>query len=378
MRVGFGVSPIRISPPVFLVGFGDRTKPAETVHDDLEARAIYLDDGSTKLVLIVCDLLGMSPGFVAPAREAVAHELDVPISNVLISCTHTHSGPSAMAGTEALGWPNPEGLADTIRSACVNAVALAVHAERETGLRYVRAPLPDGFSFNRRGLPYEEPTFNVLDATGDGGRIGTVANMSIHPVLLGPQWLEVATDWIGPFRTALETLRGGTAIQLTGSLGDINPTPPAGQPDDTYAPWASAEQTMTFGTALAEHVAEALDRAEPIEPTLSVIRHETHDIPVGMTPIAALLNEPILKVEFVEWAIGDVRLVSIPGEAFHLLGREIASARGDRVLLAGLSPAWHGYLPRPWGEGYEEGVSYGEEFVNAVRNVLTSTPERRA
>ncbi|MEX2393612.1 MAG: hypothetical protein WD826_03925, partial [Actinomycetota bacterium] len=126
--------------------------------------------------------------------------------------------------------------------------------------------------------------------------------------------------------------------------------------------------------ALAEHVAEALDRAEPIDPKLSIVRHETHDIGVGMTPIAALLNEPVLKVEFVDWAIGDVRLVSIPGEAFHLLGSEIASARNDRVLLAGISPAWHGYLPHPWGEGYEEGVSYGEEFVAAVRAVLTSAP----
>ncbi|MEX2393003.1 MAG: hypothetical protein WD826_00855, partial [Actinomycetota bacterium] len=68
MRVGFGVSPIRITPPVFLAGFGARTEPARSVHDDLEARAIYLDDGSTRLVLIVCDLLGMSPGFSGPAR----------------------------------------------------------------------------------------------------------------------------------------------------------------------------------------------------------------------------------------------------------------------------------------------------------------------
>ena len=66
--------------------------------------------------------------------------------------------------------------------------------------------------------------------------------------------------------------------------------------------------------------------------------------------------------------------MSIPGEAFHLLGREISSARGDRVLLAGISPAWHGYLPHPWGEGYEEGVSYGEEFVRVVREVLVRAP----
>src|SRR5687767_821800 len=112
MRAGFGVAPIEITPPVYLAGFGTRTEPAQSVHDELEARAIFLDDGATQLCLIVCDLLGMSPGFSAPARVAVAELLAVEASCVLISCTHTHSGPSAMAGTEALGWPNPDGLGD--------------------------------------------------------------------------------------------------------------------------------------------------------------------------------------------------------------------------------------------------------------------------
>jgi hypothetical protein len=374
MRAGFGVAPIRINPPVYLAGFGARTEPAQSVHDDLEARAIYLDDGTTKLCLIVCDLLGMSPGFSAPARTAVAELLGVEASCVLIACTHTHSGPSAMAGTEALGWPNPEGLANAIVHACVAAATSARDAAVDAALRYARVPLPDGFSFNRRGQAYDEPTFQVLDVVGADGRVGVLANMSIHPVLLGPEWLEVSTDWIGPFRSAIESNSGGTAIQLTGSLGDINPTPPGGPGDDTYEVWASAEQTATFGKTLAAHVVTAVNGAQPLDGTLDVVRAETHDIPVGVTPIAALLNEPVLNVEFVEWAIGDVRLVSMPGEAFHLLGREIASARGDRVLLAGISPAWHGYLPHPWGEGYEEGVSYGEEFVRTIREVLTSAP----
>jgi hypothetical protein len=81
-----------------------------------------------------------------------------------------------------------------------------------------------------------------------------------------------------------------------------------------------------------------------------------------------------MKVDFVEWDIGGVRLVSIPGEAFHLLGREISSARDDRVLLAGIAPAWHGYLPHPWSEGYEEGVSFGEDFARTVRERLTTKP----
>ena len=374
IKAGFGVATIDPTPPVFLAGFGARTQPANKIHDSLQARALCLDDGTTKLCLIVCDLLGMSPGFAQPARDGVAAALEIPRPNVMISCTHTHAGPSAMAGTEALGWPNPPGFGDVIRDGCIKAATQANSSYVEIELAYVRAPLPDGFAFNRRGGAYEAPTFNVLDVLGTGGRIGVVANLSIHPVLLGPDWLEVSTDWVGPFRAELEHLAGGTAIQLTGSLGDINPTPPEGKPEESYEPWASAEQTASYGRRLASVVARALDDEKLVDGDLRVVRHETITAPVGGTPISAMVGADKLDVELVEWEIGDVRVVSLPGEAFHLLGREIAAARGDRVLLAGIANAWHGYLPHPWGDGYEEGVSYGEAFVKTVREALVAAP----
>jgi hypothetical protein len=81
-----------------------------------------------------------------------------------------------------------------------------------------------------------------------------------------------------------------------------------------------------------------------------------------------------MAVELVEWALGGVRLVSIPGEAFCALGRAVDDSRGQRVLLAGLSPIWQGYLPQPFGEGYEESVSYGEPAVTAISDALLDVP----
>ncbi len=374
LRAGFGVAPITPTPPVYLAGFGARTQPVTEVHEDLEARALYLDGDDGGYCLVVCDLLGMSAGYSRPVREAMATALGTPIDRVLVACTHTHSGPSAIAGTEAIGWPNPDGYADVLRDGCVNAATSAKDQASEASLRFASAALPDGFAFNRRGLPYEEPWFSVLDVRRDDGRLGVLANLHIHPVLLGPEWMAVATDWVGPFRTALEEAVGGTAIQLTGSLGDINPTPPQGTPDDTYAPWASAEQTIGYGRKLADVVAGALDGAQPVEDRLNVVRSQTLEVPVGGTAIAALHGEPTMLVELIEWALGNVRLVSIPGEAFHLLGREIAASRSGRVLLAGIAPSWNGYLPHPWGDGYEEGVSYGQDAVRAIREALTVAP----
>ena len=45
---------------------------------------------------------------------AVADVLDCAGRAVLTSCTHVHAGPSALAGTDAIGWPVPEGLRERL------------------------------------------------------------------------------------------------------------------------------------------------------------------------------------------------------------------------------------------------------------------------
>jgi hypothetical protein len=83
-----------------------------------------------------------------------------------------------------------------------------------------------------------------------------------------------------------------------------------------------------------------------------------------------------MRVELVEWAIGPVRLVSIPGEAFQAFGRQVVGARAGKVLLAGLSPLWQGYLPVPFvADGYEERTSYGPNAVQAVLDALLDVPD---
>ena len=377
MKAGFGAATITPDLPVYMAGFGARGKPADAIRDDLEARAIVLSQGAgDDFCLVVCDLLGMTPGFSTPIREAIAAELRTTTDRVLVACTHTHHGPSVMAGTDALGWPIPDGYADLLLAGCVAAAKHARDAATDAELRYGRFPLPDGVSFNRRGLPYDDPEFTVLDVTRpDGHRIGVLANVAVHPVALGPHNYAISTDWVGPFRLELERLAGGLAIELTGALGDINPLPrPGAKPVSAYDPWATAEETEQIGRAIAEAVAESLDDCAPLASGLDVLRAETRDIPLGESGLAALAQTDSMPVDFVEWRLGDVRLVSMPGEAFFALGREIEDARNKRTILAGICPSWHGYLPVPWGDGYEEGVSFGKEFVETVRGVLRSVP----
>jgi hypothetical protein len=312
----------------------------------------------------------MTTEFADPIRDAVGAALGLERQAVLTACTHTHAGPSAIAGAEVLGWPTPEGWAATLVEGCVAAAAAARDKAEDATLHYVRAPLPDGLSINRRGLPYD-PSFAVLDARrADGSRIGLLANIAIHPVALGPGCLAVSTDWVGPFRQALEDAAGGTAVLLSGALGDVNPRP-HDHPEET----GDFDEAATLGREVAAATLAVLAAAEPVDGGVGVIAHRVVDAPLGTTPLVMLLGASgAMSVELVEWAIGDVRVVSIPGEAFCAFGRAVEEARPGRVLLAGLSPVWQGYLPKPFGEGYEETVSYGEPAVAAILAALLEVP----
>ena len=127
---------------------------------------------------------------------------------------------------------------------------------------------------------------------------------------------------------------------------------------------------------MADCVGTLLNACETLPDTAQLLLRRVVPLRAGLT-LPALLNKVALRtveVELLEWSLGGVRLVSVPGEAFHELGRQIERARDDRALLAGLAPEYHGYLPMPFGKGYEEKMSYGSRFVDRLSQALLDVP----
>ncbi len=376
LQAGFGTALITPPTPVRLAGFAEIQEATE-VHDDLTARALFLDSPQGTVCLVVCDLMGMSPEFANPARATIAAAVGLDPAAVLLASTHTHAAPSTMAGTERLGWFTPEGYGQTLAEGCAAAAVEARDAAVGADLRYGRWSLPGDLSINRRGYPYD-PWFSVLDVVRAGGRaagdrIGTLANLAIHPVALGPECLAVSADWVHPFRRALQQRAGGTAMLLSGALGDVNPRHVHRQGNDCRRD--GFDEAEELGTEVAEAVHSVLGSTDALpDAGVRVIADRNLDVPIGGTDLARSRHGDTMRVELIEWGIGPIRVVSVPGEPFQAFGRQVEAARGDRVLLAGLSPLWQGYFPVPFGEGYEEGVSYGPAAVQAVLDALLDVP----
>ena len=83
---------------------------------------------------------------------------------------------------------------------------------------------------NRRGHALT-PSASIVVFDG----VTIVANFGIHPTVTGPSNLAVATDWVGPFRRAVERDTGLPTCFLQGCQGDVNPARTAWEDGDPNA-----------------------------------------------------------------------------------------------------------------------------------------------
>lgn len=123
--------------------------PSKHVHDELHARCLVLDDGKTKLALVVCDLLGIHRVVSTDARRLIQETLGIPPECVMISATHTHSASSAL-GTNRL---KPDQEADAyqrfVARRIADGVTRAFNNRRPAQIAFGTAEAPEHV-FNRR------------------------------------------------------------------------------------------------------------------------------------------------------------------------------------------------------------------------------------
>src|SRR6186713_2073582 len=94
-----GAAAVDITPKEFPMNMpgGFSANTATGAHDPFHARSMVLDDGTTTLAMVVVDNLGAGPDVLDEAKSIASQKTGIPTEKMLISSTHTHSGPSAGA-----------------------------------------------------------------------------------------------------------------------------------------------------------------------------------------------------------------------------------------------------------------------------------------
>ena len=227
--ISTGVAREIITPPkgIYLVGYGDRVKGNQGVHDDLTATALVIATTEKTLAIVALDMLCINEFIVDRVRAAL------PGVEVCLCCSHTHSGP---VGYGDKTYPGPvQRYMDSLVEAITRAVRMAV--ANLTPARLEVSTGEAGIAVNRREKTSKgemiigEDPGGVVDRslqvvsvlTEESRRLATVVNFACHGTVWGPDNLFVSADWIGVMRSEVEKELGGLGLFLQGATGNLNP-----------------------------------------------------------------------------------------------------------------------------------------------------------
>ncbi|QDT05656.1 Neutral ceramidase precursor [Rubripirellula lacrimiformis] len=100
-----GAAKVCITPdqPVWMAGYASRTAPADGKLTDLWAKALVLEDhDGSRGVIITVDLVGIDRKLSSAICVSLNERYGLTRDQVVICCSHTHSGPVVMGGLAPL------------------------------------------------------------------------------------------------------------------------------------------------------------------------------------------------------------------------------------------------------------------------------------
>jgi hypothetical protein len=398
-----GVAVVDISPQQFPAivsgGFFERT--ADRLQDPLHARALVLDDGTTRLALVVVDNLMMSRELIDQAKQAASRATGIPVERMMVSATHSHCAPSVMGalGTgvdEPYAQRLPGWIAEAIQRAAAKLVPVRVgwamvddpqhtHCRRwilrpdkvgldPFGQRTVRAMMHPGYQ-NPDYLGPAGPVDTGLSVVAfqmtEGRPLAVLANYSMH--YFG--WKPISADYFGLFCEKLAAKIAApagptpTVIMAQGTAGDLHwmdySRPKVNLDMNTYcdqvvevaakafrsvryqpsATLAMAERRLTLRRRVADP--QRLTWARQIVAAMAGAKPKTKEQLYALEQVL-IAAEPQRELKLQAIRIGEVGITAIPCEVFGITGLKL-KAQSPLVPTVNIELAngGEGYIPPP-------------------------------
>jgi neutral ceramidase len=398
------VTPTRL--PISVNGYMT-DRQATQVFDRLHARALVLDDGQTRLALVICDFCMIPRSITDAAKKLAQARTGIPPQNILIAATHTHTAPTLTPLFQSE--PDPDyvrSLPPLIARAIEQAQARLAPAriawgvghdptqvfnrrwKLKPGSEWLRNPF-GGFDRVKTNPGYRHPDLVepagpvdpeiplICLQTPEGRPLAVLANYSLHYVGGVPP---LSADYFGAYaerlRQLLEADADFVALLSNGTSGDINNVNFAGPPPATQRP---GEQMRLVADSVAQASLKVYRQlryrdwvplaAAVQELELGVRRPSAQDLAWARQVLAQAQGKKVLttlpeiyaretlllaeyppRVRLLVQAlrIGPVGIVANPCETFVEIGLAVKKRSPlQPVFTIELANGYNGYLPTP-------------------------------
>lgn len=414
-----GAAAVVITPPqgAPLAGYY-ALRESQGVLDELHAKALVIEQDGAKLALVTLDLITVTRPVTVAARKLIAEQTGIAPERVMISATHSHTGPVLTRNAtidELTGGKTQLAVDFTTNLPALIAKCVAeANAKIAPAVAQAAIGREENLSFNRRFVLEDgtvgwnvpkldkrvvrpagpiDPDVGVLYIEGGVGDkkvappIAAYVNFAMHPDVVGgtkisadypyfvatrlgeykgPELLTLFANgccgninhrniaWADPQRGPREAERIGTVL-----AGAVLKTWPALQPVATFAP--RAKNTLVK-LPLPTFTEKEIEDAKAIVLKMSDPKIGTVAKAKAFCVLDTLAREGApLEVEVQAVALSDdLAIVALPGEIFVELGLALKkSSPFKRTLIAELANGSIGYIPnRPaYAEGNYEVVS---------------------
>ena len=227
VTIGFDKQCITPKLPTPLRGYAG-VRIANTVHDNLFARCIGMEQKGIRYLFVQCDLIGVDDSVLNKVFEKI-EDLRIEKEHMTIVATHTHAGPGGTVDTSKepfanlqsiFGAPNPDYL-DFMARQIALAARNAFSDLKECTLTIARGAVEQvGTERHDSALSGDSSLLVFLFERIDGKKL-LLYNFACHPTVTGPENVRITADF--PYAVEQELSSEYDLVMFVNSnAGDIS------------------------------------------------------------------------------------------------------------------------------------------------------------
>ena len=295
-----GVGSAVITPPVgyYMASWALRKGRSTGVHDHHYAKSLVLDDGENMLAIASLDVVNCPEELTLEIRKIVQDRTGIPGENVMISCTHTHTGPilggarEIERGRDVRGFEKYiEIFPDYVAGSIIEGYNRLVEATIGASSSHV-----PGVSCNRRY--HEKPVdteLGVLKVEKKNGKpLASVINFAAHELVVDGRYLFWTADYPGYAKRLLEKVwPGSTSLFLAGAGGNVSPWD-MWRGNENCRP-STYEEAERLGNILASEAFKTMQTIKTSSEVNLKVISETVDLPCRKLPWSISEAEEVLE-----------------------------------------------------------------------------------